>query len=283
MSIEPEALEAQFSQALPDIRTWRTMRFDPIWSQRFHETNACELLHVLQGTLNLICPDAEYQAEPGDTLLLPARTPHRDEFDPDAGLEVFYCTFTWAAEAEYFRWVSNSGLLALAPERKREVARLFEWLRADGSRGGALDKLVDRSRLAQILLFFLRELAAPAIKSEADDAATNYGEHRRKELVRQAKEYLETHYRESVALDDIAAHLHVSSYHLSHVFSAESDFSLFAYLTARRVEKAKALLREGNLNVSEIARAVGYDNANYFAKVFRKQCGCSPREFAAGA
>ena len=72
----------------------------------------------------------------------------------------------------------------------------------------------------------------------------------------------------------MASALHVSGYHLSHVFSRESNFSLFAYLTAVRMEKAKALLAEGELTVSQVAHAVGYATPNYFSKVFRKQCGC---------
>jgi AraC-like DNA-binding protein len=71
------------------------------------------------------------------------------------------------------------------------------------------------------------------------------------------------------------------AYYLSHVFSEESDFSLFHYLTLLRLDRAKLHLREGRLNVAEVAAAVGYDNANHFSKLFRRHVGCAPREYAA--
>ena len=73
--------------------------------------------------------------------------------------------------------------------------------------------------------------------------------------------------------------MHVSGYYLSHVFSAESDFTLFSYLTTVRIEQAKALLLAGDMKVSQVAQAVGYQSPNYFSKVFRRHFGCSPRDF----
>jgi two-component system response regulator YesN len=73
----------------------------------------------------------------------------------------------------------------------------------------------------------------------------------------------------------------VSPYHLSHVFSRESDFTLWGYLMQVRMTEAKKLLRTGRLNVSEVGRAVGYEDPNYFSKAFRKHVGQSPTGYAA--
>jgi AraC-like DNA-binding protein len=59
--------------------------------------------------------------------------------------------------------------------------------------------------------------------------------------------------------------------------------SLFACLTMLRMNKARDLLLKGNRKVSAVARAVGYENSNYFAKVFRKYFGQSPSDVAASA
>lgn len=95
----------------------------------------------------------------------------------------------------------------------------------------------------------------------------------------QARRYLNQHFTSPVSLDDIARELDVSAYYLSHVFSEENDFSLFTYLTGLRMERARELLQNGQYNVSEVSRAVGYENANYFAKVFRKHFGRPPGDY----
>lgn len=74
-------------------------------------------------------------------------------------------------------------------------------------------------------------------------------------------------------------HLQVSPFYLSRVFSQESDFSLFEYLTEVRINEAKKLLSDGRLLVSEVAQRTGYDNGNYFSKVFRRKVGCSPSKY----
>jgi len=97
-------------------------------------------------------------------------------------------------------------------------------------------------------------------------------------LMLQARQYLEVHYAEPLTLERIATALKVSAYYLSHVFSRESDFSLFAYLTNLRMRRARALLQAGTGNVTEAAHAVGYEDEGYFSKVFRKYFGVPPRD-----
>ena len=98
-----------------------------------------------------------------------------------------------------------------------------------------------------------------------------------------AKEYLVERFTECVSLEDVAGALRVSPYYLSHVFSEESDFSLFSYLTSLRMARAEELLAEGLLNVSEVAYAVGYESPNYFSKVFRAHFGAAPRDLGVRA
>ena len=97
--------------------------------------------------------------------------------------------------------------------------------------------------------------------------------------MQQARCYLQNHFTGPVCLDDIARALDISSYYLSRIFSEEHDFSLFTYLTALRMERARELLQTGHCNVSEAARAVGYENSNYFSKVFHKHFGRPPSEY----
>ena len=77
----------------------------------------------------------------------------------------------------------------------------------------------------------------------------------------------------------IAEHLDISAWHLSHLFSEESGFTLSSYLTQLRMQTASDLLKNTKARVSEVANAVGYEDPNYFSKVFRKQVGCSPGRF----
>jgi len=265
---------------LPEITTLGLMAFDPIWAQEVHVNRAAEILHVVAGSLTVHMPHGQVRGGAGDTILVPTGTQHRDEFDLEQGLEVFYCSFRWGPEESYFRSVPPIALEGLSPGCKAQLASLFELLRADLTQAGEVNQLLARSRVLTALLMIFRDLCAAPDAAGAEPTRA-YGEARRHELMSRAREYVQQYYAEPVSLDEIAEALHVSGYYLSHVFSAESDFTLFAYLTNVRMERAQSLLLEGEMNVSQVARAVGYRSPNYFSKVFRKHCGCSPREFVA--
>ena len=271
---------ARFDGPLPEITTLGLMAFDPIYAQEVHVNRAAEMLHVVAGSLNVDMPGGVVRAGAGDTLLVPSGTPHRDEFDLDEGLEVFYCAFRWTWEEEYFRSVPPQALESLSPACKTQLTALSDLLRSDLARGEAIDQLLARSRVHTALLLILRDLTTAPDDGGAEPGAA-YGEARRHELMSRARQYVQQRYAEPVSLDEIAEALHVSGYYLSHVFSAESDFTLFSYLTNVRMEQARSLLLAGEMNVSQVARAVGYRSPNYFAKVFRKHFGCSPSEFVA--
>jgi len=277
MALEDPGILEPLSGALPEIRGIGPMAFDPVWAQETHPSAAHEIMHVVSGRLRLNIGDDRLDVRPGDTVMVPAGTMHRDEFDLAEGLEVFFCMFDWVCGAEYFSRVPPTTLPSLPATCKAELARLFEQLRTDLAGAARSDQLVLRSRLLTALLLILRAATAPA-----EQAAENYGKTRSLSLMARAKQYMQAHYAERLSLDDIATALHVSGYHLSHVFSRQSNFSLFSYLTALRMEKAQALLLSDDLNVSQVAQAVGYQDANYFSKAFRKHCGCSPTEFVAG-
>ena len=259
-----------------------SMMFDPVWADRMHMTRACELMYVIDGEIELVTEDSSWAAIAGQTLLVPPGTLHRDQFDPDSGLELFYCSIDWPNAKEAMHTVDNELLLNMPQEVSAQLGEMFAGLTRDIAGRSELYRMLARSRMTTILLTVFRYGIAGLVDEDSPQApAADRRSRRRQQIIAQAKAYLQDNYSQCVSLDEIAAEINVSSYYLSHVFSEESDFSLFGYLTALRMDKARSLLRAGDMNVAEVARAVGYENANYFSRVFKKNCGCSPRDFAA--
>ena len=80
-------------------------------------------------------------------------------------------------------------------------------------------------------------------------------------------------------VDELAERLEVSAAHLTRVFSKKVGISPGKYITRVRIEYAKLLLQDPDATIAYVAEASGFANANYFAKVFRKETGMSPSEF----
>jgi len=260
--------------ALPTVMAMGTRLFDPIW-RREHTPKSCELMHVLRGRVNVVVARTHCIAGPGDTLLLPDGVPHRDDFDVTQELEVFLVYFRWTAYREFFDRVPPRFIPSIPAQRKAEIARIVERLRSGHMGHVSLDQFVAATHLHTVLALLLREAERGAAREPE-----SFGRTRRQALMLEAKAFLNEHYSEPVSLEQIAHALGVSAFHLSHVFSEESDFTLFDYLTRLRMEKARALLAEGRLKVAAVSWAVGYKNSNYFAKAFRRYFGCLPSQLA---
>ncbi len=97
----------------------------------------------------------------------------------------------------------------------------------------------------------------------------------------QVIEYLEGRYHEDLKLSDVAEHVHLSPSYLSGVFKKVTGRTVIEYLTKLRLERAKHLLMYSELEVSEIAAAVGYRNHSYFDRVFRSKLDISPSDYRA--
>ena len=73
--------------------------------------------------------------------------------------------------------------------------------------------------------------------------------------------------------------MHFTPNYIGSTFKSLKKLSINRYLMNVRLEKAIDLLRAGNLQISEIAIQCGYENANYFHTVFKKERGVTPNEY----
>jgi two-component system response regulator YesN len=97
--------------------------------------------------------------------------------------------------------------------------------------------------------------------------------------LRKALDFVETHYDNSLTIEQIAKEVYLSSSRLSHIIKGELGITLGDYISKVRVERAKVLLKDREWPISQIALEVGYPDQSYFTKVFRKIERCTPKAF----
>ena len=90
--------------------------------------------------------------------------------------------------------------------------------------------------------------------------------------------YINTHIKDNISLDDLAGYLNYSTSYTSKMFKKIFNQTFKSYTTYRRVEIAKDLLNKG-YTVTEVTHAVGCGNAGSFIRIFKKATGISPGEY----
>lgn len=104
-----------------------------------------------------------------------------------------------------------------------------------------------------------------------------------KKVIKKALEYIEENYtQESLSLNTVAGAVNVSPGYFSAIFSQAMEVTFIEYVTQKRMEKAKKLLRQTEKHSGDIALEVGYKDPHYFSFVFKKTQGCTPREYRSG-
>jgi len=94
-----------------------------------------------------------------------------------------------------------------------------------------------------------------------------------------ALDYLEKNYKKEIALSDIAKRVGLSTYYFSHIFKKQLGEGFVTYLNRLRIEKSKILLKKSDLSIAEISYQVGYNDPNYFTRVFKDYEEITPSDY----
>lgn len=102
----------------------------------------------------------------------------------------------------------------------------------------------------------------------------------RSDAVNSAIRYMEEHYMEEITLEELARYIGLSPQHFSKIFKDDIGLNYIEWLTRLRIDVAKRLLSDGGMSVKEVCYLVGYNDPNYFSRIFRKTEGMSPSAYA---
>ncbi len=100
--------------------------------------------------------------------------------------------------------------------------------------------------------------------------------HQKTDVIQEILNYLEVNFNQDISLSGLADRLKLSASYLSRLFKQEVGVNLMQHLTSLRIERAKQLLVNTNLNVNEIGQSLGYLSAHSFIRVFKNSVGVTP-------
>lgn len=139
-------------------------------------------------------------------------------------------------------------------------------------------KPTDKNELFQIMSQLVLEKSARySTESASQDAKGN--EESVNHKVSRAKEYMLKNYKKPIRLIDVADFLELNPAYFSRIFRQKMGVCFVDYLAEIRINKAIELLKNSNMNISEIADEVGFARSRYFTEIFKKRKGMTPSEY----
>lgn len=104
----------------------------------------------------------------------------------------------------------------------------------------------------------------------------------RKGAIDEIVQKIQEHYTQNISLQGFAEEYNISNGHLSYLLKQELGMSFSKYITLKRMELAKELLKDQKLSIDLVAQKVGFHDYFYFTKVFKETQGISPSKFRKG-
>lgn len=193
-------------------------------------------------------------------------------------------------------------LTALLQRSKQEAAQRFSLLYDSFEQGGEQPLSAVRGEVTGLLLFLARgvhstagaellaslnaaedlrslRLSAESWLERLIDGLEEEQEHHRSHVHQRALLYISQKYKEDISMEQTAEYVNLSPHYFSKLFRQHEGETFIDYVTSLRINEAKRLISEDQLNLKEICYEVGYKDPNYFSRVFKKAAGMTPSEF----
>ena len=131
------------------------------------------------------------------------------------------------------------------------------------------------SLLVQVLIKLKRLSSAPADTLKSAHCLNNENE-----IIRRAQQYISSHVRSRLTVPLVAQNTDVSTSYLTALFHKHLQISPGEYIRRIKLQESKRLIREGNMNFTEIAQALQYSTIHHFSRQFKEKFGITPSQYA---
>lgn len=130
-------------------------------------------------------------------------------------------------------------------------------------------KPVDEHLLTALISYALTMLSSPKLQLKK----------RSEDIYQEICIYIQENFHRSISRSSIAQRFNISANHLSRLFRQQGHMTLADYITWVRIDRAKFMLKKYPFKLGEVALRCGYQDMNYFCRVFKNKTGKTPSEY----
>ena len=228
-----------------------------------------ELTYVDQGELHSVVDGQDLLLKQGDLVIYGPNQWHMQY--ADIGIAPRFVTISFEVDG-----VDFTPLLERKFSAPQQVASLLQSMLREQEKMDCFSSDIIVSQLTLLLLYLLRESVKPTgSKVKNTNVVQNENE-----IIRQAQQYVAAHIREKLSVPMVAGQVGVSASYLTVLFHKNLQISPGEYIRRIKLQESKQMIRENNLNFTQIASALQYSTVHHFSRQFKEKFGITPTEYA---
>lgn len=237
----------------------------------FHDKH--ELYYLKKGKTKYFIDNEIYLLEPGDMIFVPKNTFHKTvNLETDYAERLLF-TFDDSDISEEFspflEHLNNNKFIKIAQDKIHHIQNILTKIEnEEEKRNIGYDKMQ--------MLYFKQLL----ILISRYSLEINHKENALYTVAENMSKYISENYQSDLSLDLLSERYSMSSSYLSRLFKNSTGIKLTEYINITRVTVAENLLLNTDYSITKIANECGFNDSNYFASVFKKIKGVTPKRFA---
>ena len=228
-----------------------------------------ELTYVDQGSMHSVVDGQDLLLKQGDLVLYGPNQWHMQY--ADIGVAPRYVTISFELSGGNLESLLNRKFTA-----PQNVVQVLQTMLREQERMDPYSNDIILSQMNLLLLLLLREADAP----RAGKLQTANAIHSENEIIRQAQQYISSHIRQKLSVPLVARQVDVSPSYLTALFHKNLQISPGEYIRRIKLQESKQMIRENNLNFTEIAAELQYSTVHHFSRQFKEKFGITPTEYA---
>lgn len=242
-----------------------------------------EMVYIKKGMAVFEIAGEPVAIGPNDIIIIKPGQPHRFSVDSDNGCEFIVLNFKFQSGndghisqipmGDFLNFVTgkeSGSYIKMKVSHKNEIILLMNRILKERQNNEIGNDLLECLMVMELFVFISR-----ALKMEWENNIKTRSP-KVKELIQVAVNYINNNYERDISLGDIAHFVFLSPSYFTRAFKEEVGMSPINYLLKTRIERAKELLRETQMKVSDIALGVGFANQQRFNEIFKKYTGMTP-------
>ena len=254
------------------------------FEMEFHTHRAIEIMYVMSGDCLVEIDSVSLKMKKNQFVLIDSQVPHRLIVKKDKPLRMLNVEFALIDKERDYPTLYELMKESIELQEYTKEGKAFYYLKDSNGVLHTLKSLVfeldmgrnekDNFLMVQLLLTQLLILIARNIsetKNKSNDEKDIY--------VKQIIKYLHENYDYDIKMEQLSEKMHLHPNYLHRIFKESMDCTIMSYLNDIRIEKAKLLISQTDIPITEISGFIGMNSSQYFSKVFKQQIGTTPTEY----
>ncbi len=259
---------------------------DTSWSMEPNRHEFFEMVYIKKG--HAVFEISGYPAAigPNDIIIIKPNQPHKFIVKSETGCEFIVLSFKFESKnnhefselslEDFLNFVSSKesgAFIRLKVSQKNEIIVLLNRILKEKE-----SEELGSEFLNYLMVLELFVLISRALKMEWEDSIKGKSP-KLKELIETSVKYIDNNFERDISVGNVARYVFLSSSYFTRAFKEEMGISPINYLHKVRVDRAKELLSDTELKISDIALSVGFSNQQRFNEIFKKYTKLTPMHY----